>query len=359
MCGFIYNDDEINENTLDSFYKKENFYYSEGSFGTGGNDLCRYDDYVTFLAPYLEQSNVIVDVGCGKGQLVKYLIDHGFVNASGIEPDKRMVEIAVNNGIPVTEGSALRLALNPHSADLMIYTHVFEHLLDPDDIIRHAEKCLKPDGMLFIEVPDASQYSKARVFDFFWLATVEHINHFNNHYLELLLANQGFKMIAKSEMLMPYNNPSYSYPSLKMLFQKNGNMKRKPCRTGYNEQLRDEIVRHIEDENYFLADHRQIVNELKHSDISLYVWGIGREFFVLSSFTDLMQCNIQALLDKNKDKQGKTVGGINIVSPEHLEKAGKNSAVLITSVFNKFPMRDYLREISYGGSVLFIDQKGS
>lgn len=354
-CGFVFNDDAMDEQSLNQFYTKDNFYYTEGSFGTGGSDLSRYRNYIEFLKPFLQHSNVIVDVGCGKGQLVKYMIANGFANASGVELDKRMVEIAASQGIPIHEGSAFGLTFKPDSIDLLIYTHVFEHLLDPDNVIRQANEYLKDNGLLFIETPDALKYSQARVFDLFWLTTVEHINHFSGHYLEFLLAKHGFEMIATSEVTMPYNNPSYSYPSLKMLFRKNGKRHSAPCQPEYSGHLRDEIRWHIAKENEFLAKHRQMINELNDSKTKLYIWGIGREFFILSSFTDLLNCNIQALLDKNRDKHGRSVDGINIVPPDRLKQAEANTSVLLTSVFNKLPMQDHIREISFAGSVVSID----
>jgi len=354
-CGFVFNDDPIDEQALNQFYTIENYYYTEGSFGTGGSDFARYKNYVEFLKPFLQRADAIVDVGCGKGQFVKYLIDNGFVNASGVELDKRMVEIATKQGIPVHEGSAFGFSsYNDDSIDLMIYTNVFEHLLDPDSVIQQANQYLKTNGLLFIEVPNALNYSEARVFDFFWLATIEHINHFSNHYLELLLTRHGFELITKSEMTIPYNNPSYGYPSLKMLFRKKQTQK---CMTGqpeYHEQLRNRICDHINMENEYLTKHRQMLQVLKDSKAKLYIWGIGREFFILSTFTELLNCNVQSLLDKNQDKHGRTVSGIRIVAPEQIQQAAADATVLLTSVFNQIQMQEYLREISFSGSVIII-----
>lgn len=354
-CGFVFNDDAMDELTLNQFYTKENFYYMEGSFGTGGSDLSRYQNYVEFLKPFLQRADAIVDVGCGKGQFVKYLIDNGYGNASGLELDKRMVEIATKQGIPVHEGSAFGLSFNADSVDVMIYTHVFEHLLDPDDVIRMASEYLKAEGLLFIEVPDALNYAQARVFDYFWLTTIEHINHFSSHYLEPLLAKHGFELIAQSVTTMPYNNPSLRYPSLKMLFRKNEAKQRTARQTEYYEQLRDKICYHINIENDHMTKHRQMVQEWKDSKTKLYIWGIGREFFILSTFTDLLNCNIEALIDKNIDKQRMTVNGNKIASPEHLKHARSSSVVLLTSVFNKARMKEYLREIYFKGSVIVIE----
>lgn len=355
VCGFVFNDSAIDEQSLLQFYTRDNFYYTENSFGTGGNDLNRYESYVAFLTPHLHDKSIIVDVGCGKAQFVKYLIDSGYKNARGVELDKRMVEAARGNKIPVDVGSASDLSVEADSVDLIIYTHVFEHLRDLDDAIEQAKQCLKHNGLLFIEVPDASHYSNARVFDFFWLSMAEHINHFSNYYLELLLMRHGFERIKALETNTPYNNPSYGYPSLKMLFRKSENKKCPPSELQYTDFLRNDIQSYISNENEFVTKHRHIVNELKNSNNDIFVWGISIEFFTLATFTDLLKCHISALIDKNPDKQKITVNGIKIISPEYLRHAKPGSAVLLTSVFNKSQMLDFLHEISFEGSVIDID----
>jgi len=354
-CGFIFNDNEIDADSLNEFYTKENFYFTETSFGTGGRDINRYQTYLTCLTPYLNHESIIVDVGCGKGQLVKYLIDKGFTNARGVELDKRMVEIATQQGIPVHEGTASKLSLNANSLDLLIYTHVFEHLWDLDDAIEQAKNCLKNNGLVFIEVPNAPNYSQARVFDYFWISVAEHINHFSDLYLELLMIKHGFKKIVTVETIVPYNNPSYGYPSLKMLFQGNETKRVVASEIEYSALLRNKIHAYITNENEYMLKHKRTVNELKNSKTNLFVWGIGIEFFILSTFTDLLDCTILALIDKNPDKQGMSVNGKVIVSPEHLKQAMSDSVVLLTSVFNKEQMQKYLRDISFKGKMLVLD----
>lgn len=111
----------------------------------------------------------------------------------------------------------------------------------------------------------------------------------------------------------------------------------------------------MSNENEFVTKHRHIVDELKTSKNDIFVWGIGIEFFILSTFTDLLKCRISALIDNNPDKQKMTVNGIKIISSEYLKQAKPGSVVLLTSVFNKPQMRAFLHEISFNGLVVVID----
>jgi SAM-dependent methyltransferase len=354
-CGFVFNDDDIDEQTLNQFYRQENFYYSEGSFGTGGQDLFRYNRYMSFFKPFLKPTDTIADIGCGKGQWVKYLRDHGYPHACGVELDSRMVMLAQQQALPVFEGSALNLPFKPDSVDVIIYLHILEHLLNPRHVIQSAWKCLKKNGYVFIEVPNDLKYSEARVFDFFWLATIEHINHFSRRYLEILLETESFEFIKKKEILMPYNHPTLRYPSLLRVFQKKENKKRsieKPIH--HQSRLRNHIDKHLKIENRYLDERCRMIQSLKDTNTHLYIWGIGREFFSLSTVTDVLSCNIQALLDINPDKQGKSIDGLKIMPPEILNKVTANDTVLLASVFNKQQMLDYLNDISYSGTVTLI-----
>lgn len=354
-CGFVFNNNKINEKSFNEFYTKDNFYYTENSFGTGGKDISRYETYVECLMPYLNSKSIIVDVGCGKGQLVKYLIDKGFTNACGVELDKRMVEIAAQQRIPVHQGTASDLLLKVNSVDLLIYTHVFEHLWDLDYGIEQAKICLKNNGFIFVEVPNAPNYSQAGVFDFFWLSMPEHINHFSDYYLEMLMAKHGFKKITTIKAIVSYNNSSYSYPSLKMLFQKNTTELKAFKKVEHNAELRNKIDSYIKNENKKILEHQFFINKLVGSKANIFVWGIGIEFFILSTFTELLNCNIAAFIDKNPAKQKMSVNGKRIAAPECLKRATPESVVLLTSVFNKESMKEYLREISFNGKVLSID----
>ena len=58
--------------------------------------------------------------------------------------------------IPVLEGSAesLPAAFKPATCDGLVFSHVLEHLVDPEAAVRNAAALLKPTGLMFCEVPN-------------------------------------------------------------------------------------------------------------------------------------------------------------------------------------------------------------
>lgn len=97
------------------------------------------------------------------------------------------------DGLSALEGSALRLPSERPAPGLMIYSHVFEHLLAPAGALAEARRRLAPAGLVYIEVPDASRYDSAVP----WRALYqEHLGHFDPASLECLLLRAGFEIRA-------------------------------------------------------------------------------------------------------------------------------------------------------------------
>ena len=228
-----------------------------------------------------------------------------------------------------------------------------EHLFDLEKTIDMMSSHLKEDGLIFIEVPDASSYSAGRVFDFFWLAMREHINHFDSFHLEMLMTKYGFKKEYMLQSLVSCDD-HYSYPSLIMLFRKTND---KCSEISYSPYLTESIKKHILKEEVFLNYKKKKIDELILSQQELYIWGVASEFFILYSLTDLRRCNIKCLVDKNPVKQANNFDGIKICPPEFLKGIPHDSAILISSVFRESDMLDYLNEINYKGDIILFNEK--
>jgi 2-polyprenyl-3-methyl-5-hydroxy-6-metoxy-1,4-benzoquinol methylase len=91
----------------------------------------------------------LLDVGCGNGDVLLEMRFLGW-DAYGIEPDKRAVDIARNNGLKVFYGMLETADYPADYFDVIYLYNVIEHLPDP---LRALEKCkamLKPGGSLAV-----------------------------------------------------------------------------------------------------------------------------------------------------------------------------------------------------------------
>jgi 2-polyprenyl-3-methyl-5-hydroxy-6-metoxy-1,4-benzoquinol methylase len=141
----------------------------------------------------LPARSAIVDIGCGSGTLLKELARGGH-RVTGVERDASSVSRRDEHDITVLEGSAeaLPTALAPASHDGVVFSHVVEHLVDPIAALRHAVALLKPDGLLFCEVPN-NESLIARQSGLAWehLDVPRHINFFTARSLAALVEGAG------------------------------------------------------------------------------------------------------------------------------------------------------------------------
>jgi SAM-dependent methyltransferase len=99
----------------------------------------------------------VVDIGCGRGELLEALAAQG-VEVIGVEPDPGMVAEGRGRGLTIAEadaGSFLRAAAD-FSLGSIISTHVVEHL-ELDDLIEMLElavRKLAPGGVFIAETPN-------------------------------------------------------------------------------------------------------------------------------------------------------------------------------------------------------------
>ncbi|MGD0229656.1 MAG: methyltransferase domain-containing protein [Syntrophorhabdales bacterium] len=375
-CGFVYNDSSVNVASLEQFYENDSLYFGDTSFGTGGMtpaDMERYSAYVDFLRPIISRPEdgdssasrekkaaevppgdmTIADVGCGKGGFLAFLKNRGFIDLRGVEIDPKCVEAASRQfGLEITRGSVYGLPFGNQEVDLIIYNNVLEHLYDLPGALAEARRVLKDDGMVFVEVPDAPRYSEGRVFDFFWLGMREHINHFGPHHLSMFMGNVGFTKVDERRSLM-HNSFNCRYPSLCGLFRKK-DCSTKNVRPEYDDELMQSLGRYVQSETNRIASHGDRIRDLSRSGRPVYVWGLGLEFFCLYSLSELNQCNIRCLVDRNPFKQKRTVNHLPIRGPECLSSAPQDGAVVITSVFHEEAMLRYLKDIGFGGEIVTL-----
>jgi SAM-dependent methyltransferase len=100
----------------------------------------------------VEPSARVLDVGCGHGWFVMAAITRGY-EAIGVEPDNAIAAVAEANGARVRQGSFPEMVKPGETFDVIVFNDVFEHLLDPPGAIADTWRCLKPSGVLVINLP--------------------------------------------------------------------------------------------------------------------------------------------------------------------------------------------------------------
>lgn len=136
-----------------------------------------------------------LDIGSSSGEFVYLLQTLGF-QAKGIEPHAGYATYARNMlGIQVNNGTLQHCLSSeaPGTLDLISMFHVLEHLSEPVPALRSIGQKLKPDGLLYIEVPNATRLCSPHYMFF-----KAHTLYFTGKTLRLLLETAGFKLVAHS-----------------------------------------------------------------------------------------------------------------------------------------------------------------
>lgn len=149
------------------------------------------------------KSTEILDIGCGLCDLLFQLKNLGYHNLKGIDISKEAFEIGNKNGLDVEIIKSIEeYACNESKKyDFIILSHVLEHI-DKNNIIPTLtiikEKLLKPNGNLFIRVPNAQSNTGC-----YWAyEDFTHYTLFTTGSLNYVLKAAGFNTI---EYLDPYN----------------------------------------------------------------------------------------------------------------------------------------------------------
>jgi len=113
----------------------------------------------------------IVDLGCGSGGLVWWLLQAGYSNTVGVDGSSEQVELAHQLGIEsVILGDVFEFLDKSNDQSLLLARDLIEHF-DKQSVFDFLEKCfasLKPGGCLVLQVPNAESpyFGRVRYGDF-------------------------------------------------------------------------------------------------------------------------------------------------------------------------------------------------
>lgn len=115
---------------------------------TDGVDPEYTEQILPLIAANLPGSGLLVDVGCGEGQVARMATELNGMQAVGVDPAMTQVALATERaGGPVyLQGSATCLPLADSSADAAVACLVFEHIEDLDSALDEVARVLRPGG---------------------------------------------------------------------------------------------------------------------------------------------------------------------------------------------------------------------
>ncbi len=169
--------------------------------------------------------------------------------------------------------------------DLIIHSHLFEHIYDPNKFLKNIFHSLKKNGVHTFSVPNLKFMIKngyANAMNF------EHPYFLEEEMVDYLLIKNGFKIIKKKK----YYNHSIFYKTIKLGKFKSKNIKYKKFKT--NKKLFQNLIRKIK------LDVKKTNKLIKGLD-EVYLFG-AHIFSQMLIFNNLNLSPIKGILDNDKKK---------------------------------------------------------
>jgi SAM-dependent methyltransferase len=311
-CGFVFN---------------QSFDLSHLSYGEDYDNTQSCSDYFDAYLDGLVQDMVerlgvrnctIVEVGCGKGEFLKKLVNYPEANNTGFGFDPSYVGSLTDlDGRLQFRTCYYDESCTDISADVVVCRHVIEHVPEPMGILRsvRAALTLSPNARVFFETPCVEWILRHRViWDFFY----EHCSLFTVQSLGLAFRRAGFTV----ERVEHIFGDQYLWLEARM---------------GAGEEALPMIVDTVElaiaygqDEHKLREGWLTRLRDLTRLG-KVALWGAGAKGATFANLVDPYCTLIDCVVDLNPNKQGCFVPGTGhpIVSPCDLKTRGVHNAILM------------------------------
>lgn len=187
-----------NEKNMPTIFNNEKNYYKQD-----------WQDYYPALIRLIPDNSHILDIGCGRGGLLEYLRNKKNCSVIGLDISDDATTICNKKNIDV-----IRCDLENNDItgtyDIIIFSAVLEHLIDPLSVLYKVRDNLNKNGYIIVGVPNFSELTSriqyllgknVKVFDEtnngkrIGIQPYGHIQFFNKASLSYILDKTGYKSI--------------------------------------------------------------------------------------------------------------------------------------------------------------------
>ena len=187
-CGMLYANIKLTKENIDTYYSVCNMYDNDTNIKCTTDIIDNANKSTIDKIIYFKGKDAkIIDVGCGDGGLLKALKDRDYKNSMGLDPSVDSVSyLREKYDLNGMIGSIYDIPVELYGHyDVVIFKMVLEHVLYPDECIKNLKKLLKPDGLLFLFMPNAEGFGQY-ICDLPNYFNFEHINYFTSKTLDTL-----------------------------------------------------------------------------------------------------------------------------------------------------------------------------
>jgi SAM-dependent methyltransferase len=170
-------------------------YSNNQFFRNAESDTYTYRSYanelISFILKFLTKG-ILLDVGTGAGVFMEEAEKAGF-NPLGIEPSDQAVKYCQKHNLKVNKSFLSKNSFPPKSFDIIVASHVIEHVQGPEGFLNICRTLLKPGGYLCLSQTNYTG-TVAKLLGSYWEGWMpnEHLVHFSPYGIDYLLNKSGY-----------------------------------------------------------------------------------------------------------------------------------------------------------------------
>lgn len=218
-CNLIYVNPRV-KGSEKNYWGDEQVYLEEAKYVFNGQKKHHrdknYEDELVQIQQFKHSGNLL-DIGSSMGFFLQKARQRGF-SVTGVEPSPSLSNIArAQFGLDIINAYLEKAGLPEKKYDVITMIDVFEHVSNPKDILYHAKRTLKDDGVICIKVPNGNynllklklakfthRQSHHDIFD-----SYEHVVHYTKETMRKMLDSCGL-IIEKTSIPLPIHPPVWA-----------------------------------------------------------------------------------------------------------------------------------------------------
>ena len=320
QCGFITNlvfDPNIHEYS-DQYEETQGF---SPTFNTFHQRLATY-----LIERYDLRNKDVIEIGCGKGEFLRLLCEHGNNRGVGFDPayiEERNQSLFNDRIIFIKDFYSEKYS--QYQADFVCCKMTLEHIHNTADFIRMVQKNIsdRADTIVFFQVPDVMRILQETAF---WDIYYEHCSYFSAGSLTRLFHLCGFRVCDlwkdyDEQYLMIVAKPGKE----KFIIQPKNNL----------DELKSHVTHFSKTYSRKLSHWKLKLKKMYENSKRVVIWGAGSKAVAFLTTLNI-EIEIQYAVDINPHKHNTYLAGTGqkIVSPVFLKEYRPDVVILMNSIYH-------------------------
>lgn len=207
-CGLIYTKPRMTQDSYNKFYNSEYRKLYVGTESPSDSFFRAQQKKGKRIYNFLLDNNIInhkslqvLEIGCGAGGILYHFKNNGH-KVTGVDLGEEYLNFGIKNyNLDLHTGTLATLSIN-EKPDLIIYSHVLEHILDLQKEIELMKEHAHDKTAIYIEVPGIKEIHKNYKMNILRYFQNAHTYHFTLSTLKNLMIQHGFEFINGNEFVM-------------------------------------------------------------------------------------------------------------------------------------------------------------